>query len=62
MHPAVLPATTVPLVLTTVIHKKNLVLNVKQENFKMPFKKQIAEVCYTFCQMMDLRIEFVVRN
>jgi hypothetical protein len=39
---------TAPLVLTMVVQKKYLVLNAKQENFKMSFNKQIAKVCSTF--------------
>jgi len=36
-----------------VIHKKNLVLVVKKENFKTPFKKQIAKVCYLIDKTSD---------
>ena len=46
---------TVPLGLATVIQKKNLVPVVKEEDFKMPFEKQIAKVChnviYIVCEM-----------
>ena len=46
MYQAVLPAMTVPLGLAMVIQKKNLVPVVKEEDFKMPLKKQIAKVCH----------------
>tara|TARA_B110000091_G_scaffold12029_1_gene11625 strand:- start:248 stop:391 length:144 start_codon:yes stop_codon:yes gene_type:complete len=46
---------TVLLGLTTVAQKKNLVPVVKEEDFKMPFEKQIAKVChnviYIVCEM-----------
>ena len=49
---------TVLLGLTTVAQKKNLVPVVKEEDFKMPFEKQIAKVCHNalniVCEMWSV--------